>query len=88
MIRTWSSWSMSSRSRARTSAGCGRAMTSGKTNMDRHFHHREVGDLILNWELFNVNSAPGQQLLIFQAEQASPSEHALALLGSLAVMTV
>jgi transcriptional regulator with XRE-family HTH domain len=59
----------------------------GTIHMDRHFHHREVGDLILNWELFNVNSAPGQQLLIVQAEQASPSEHALALLGSLAVMT-
>ena len=50
-------------------------------------HHRDVGDLTLSCEVFNVNSAPGQQLLIFQAEPGSPSEHALALLGSLSVMT-
>ena len=53
----------------------------------QRFHHREVGDLTLTYELFTVNSAPGQQLLIFQAEPGSPSAHALALLGSLAVMT-
>jgi transcriptional regulator with XRE-family HTH domain len=60
---------------------------SGKTREAKRFHHRDVGDLTLIGEVFNVNSAPGQQLLIFQAEPASPSEHALALLGSLSVMT-
>ncbi|WP_089212680.1 helix-turn-helix transcriptional regulator [Streptosporangium subroseum] len=59
----------------------------GKTHEAKRIHHREVGDLTLTCELFNISSAPGQQLTIFQAEPASPSEHALALLGSLAVMT-
>jgi transcriptional regulator with XRE-family HTH domain len=59
----------------------------GKTHEAKRLHHHEVGDLTLTCELFNVNSAPGQQLNIFQAEPASPSERALALLGSLAVMT-
>ncbi|MDP9846936.1 helix-turn-helix transcriptional regulator [Streptosporangium lutulentum] len=59
----------------------------GKTHEAKRLHHHEVGDLTLTCELFNVGSAPGQQLHVFQAEPASPSEHALALLGSLAIMT-
>jgi transcriptional regulator with XRE-family HTH domain len=59
----------------------------GKTHEAKRLCHHEVGDLTLTCELFNVSSAPGQQLNIFQAEPASPSERALALLGSLAVMT-
>ncbi|MDH6492617.1 hypothetical protein M2157_008616 [Streptomyces sp. SAI-127] len=31
-----------------------------------------------------VNSAPGQQLVVYQADPGSPSEQALSLLGSLA----
>ncbi len=31
-----------------------------------------------------VNSAPGRQLVVYQAEPGSPSQQALALLGSLA----
>jgi transcriptional regulator with XRE-family HTH domain len=58
----------------------------GKTREAKRLHHRDVGDLTLSCEVFNINSAPGQQLLIFQAEPGSPSERALALLGSLAVM--
>jgi transcriptional regulator with XRE-family HTH domain len=53
----------------------------------RRLRHREVGDLVLTGEVFNVNSSPGQQLLILQAEPGSPSAHSLALLGSLAAMT-
>ena len=52
----------------------------------RRFRHHEVGELKLVCELFDISSAPGQQLIIFHAEPASPSEQALALLGSLATM--
>jgi transcriptional regulator with XRE-family HTH domain len=58
-----------------------------KTRELKHFHHREVGDLTLAYESFTVNSSPGQQLITFQAEPGSPSEHRLALLSSLAAMT-
>jgi transcriptional regulator with XRE-family HTH domain len=50
-------------------------------------HHREVGDVTLVSHLFSVDRVPGQQLLVFQAEPDSPSEHALALLGSLTATT-
>ena len=48
----------------------------------QRFHHREVGDLFTPMEVLTVDSAPGQQLLVFQAEPGSPSEAALALLNS------
>ena len=51
------------------------------------FRHRLVGDMVLAYESFSINGAPGQQLIIFQAEPGSTSEQALALLGGLAVMT-
>ncbi|ACZ90034.1 helix-turn-helix transcriptional regulator [Streptosporangium roseum] len=44
--------------------------------------HHEVGDLILTCEVFDINSAPGQQLITIHAEPASPSEQALIMLGS------
>ncbi|MET8334483.1 helix-turn-helix transcriptional regulator [Streptosporangium canum] len=43
--------------------------------------HHEVGDLLLTCEVFDVSSAPGQQLITIHAEPASPSEQALILLG-------
>jgi transcriptional regulator with XRE-family HTH domain len=55
-----------------------------KTHEAKRFCHREVGELTLGYESFTVNSAPGQQLLIYQAEPGSPSEHALTQLGRLA----
>jgi transcriptional regulator with XRE-family HTH domain len=45
--------------------------------------HSAVGDLELRHEAFHVRSAPGQQLIVLQADPASPSADALALLGSL-----
>jgi MmyB-like transcription regulator ligand binding domain len=60
---------------------------SGRGRDSRRFHHREVGDLTLVCEVFSINSAPGQQLIIYQAEPGSPSERALTLLGNLAAMT-
>jgi transcriptional regulator with XRE-family HTH domain len=56
-----------------------------KTKETKRFHHRLVGDLTLHYESLTVNSAPGQQLVVYQADPGSPSEEALALLGSLTV---
>ena len=55
-----------------------------KTHDVKRFHHPVVGDLTLSYEALTVNSAPGQQLVVYQAEPGSPSEDALGLLGSLA----
>ncbi|WP_033262481.1 helix-turn-helix transcriptional regulator [Amycolatopsis vancoresmycina] len=55
-----------------------------KTRETKRFRHRLVGELELSYEALTVNSAPGQQLIVYQAEPGSPSEAALALLGSLA----
>jgi transcriptional regulator with XRE-family HTH domain len=55
-----------------------------KTHETKRFHHRLVGELTLSYEALTVNSAPGQQLVVYQAEPGSPSEAALTLLGSLA----
>jgi transcriptional regulator with XRE-family HTH domain len=54
-----------------------------KTEETKRFHHRLVGGLTLHYESLTVNSAPGQQLVVYQADPGSPSEEALALLGSL-----
>jgi hypothetical protein len=35
-------------------------------------------------QTFDVRSAPGQELVVYHAEPASPSSEALTLLGSLA----
>jgi hypothetical protein len=50
----------------------------------RAFRHPSVGDLDLHHQTFTVNAAPGQQLVVYQADPASPSADALALLGTLA----
>jgi transcriptional regulator with XRE-family HTH domain len=47
-------------------------------------HHAEVGDLTLDFESFTVNSAPGERLVIYQAEPGSESERALERLRDLA----
>lgn len=54
-----------------------------KTREDKRFRHPLVGDLTLTYETLTVNSTPGQQLVVYQAEPASPSDQALRLLGSL-----
>ncbi|GAA1298400.1 transcriptional regulator [Planotetraspora silvatica] len=42
------------------------------------FRHRDVGDLAFNTHMFTIESAPTQQILIFEAEPGTPSERALA----------
>ncbi|MEU8475461.1 helix-turn-helix domain-containing protein [Streptomyces hygroscopicus] len=59
-----------------------------KTHETKRFRHRLVGELTLDYEALTVNSAPGQQLVVYQAEPGSPSEQALSLLGSLAAEAV
>lgn len=54
-----------------------------KTHETKRFRHPLVGELTLHYESLTVNSAPGQQLVVYQAGQGSASEEALSLLGSL-----
>ncbi|MFH8976648.1 helix-turn-helix domain-containing protein [Streptomyces sp. NPDC017890] len=54
----------------------------------QHVHHSVVGGLELRHEALTIRSAPGQQLIILQAEPGSPSADGLALLGSLGAPVV
>ncbi|MBF8189379.1 helix-turn-helix domain-containing protein [Nonomuraea sp. K274] len=54
-----------------------------KTHETKRFRHPLVGELTLRYESLTVNSASGQQLVVYQADPGSPSEEALSLLGSL-----
>ncbi|MDA2806084.1 helix-turn-helix domain-containing protein [Nocardiopsis suaedae] len=59
----------------------------GKALERKRFTHRAVGPLTLTMQTFDVRSAPGQELVVYHAEPASPDNSALALLGSLAAGT-
>ncbi|WP_318836382.1 MmyB family transcriptional regulator [Actinomadura rudentiformis] len=62
----------------------GRALFDGHTyDGDDPRLIQMVGELTLHYESLTVNSAPGQQLVVYQAEPGSASEEALSLLGSL-----
>ncbi|CEA09425.1 Helix-turn-helix [Arthrobacter saudimassiliensis] len=56
----------------------------GKTAEAKAFRHPALGDLLLDYNAFDVRSAPGQQLVVYQAPAGSPSAEKLQLLGSLA----
>ncbi|EMD25634.1 helix-turn-helix transcriptional regulator [Amycolatopsis azurea] len=55
----------------------------GKTREPKHLVHPDVGPLTLTYQALDVRGAPGQQLIIYHAEPATPSAHALTLLSSL-----
>ncbi|GHC80587.1 helix-turn-helix domain-containing protein [Streptomyces flavofungini] len=55
-----------------------------KTCERKRFRHPLVGELTLDYESMTVNSAPGQQLVVYQAAPDSASAQALTLLGALA----
>ncbi len=56
----------------------------GKARGAKGFQHSEVGRLTLTFLTFAVRSAPGQELVVYQAEPGGSSAQGLALLGSLA----
>ncbi|GAA1779056.1 helix-turn-helix transcriptional regulator [Streptomonospora arabica] len=58
-----------------------------KSHDTKRFRHPLVGELTLGYEALSVNSAPGQQLVVYHAEPGSPSAQALSLLGSLTAGT-
>ncbi|WP_328709960.1 helix-turn-helix transcriptional regulator [Microbispora hainanensis] len=49
----------------------------------KHYCHPLVGELTFSYEMFTANSAPGQQLVVCQAEPGSASEDALGILARL-----
>ncbi|GAA4574665.1 helix-turn-helix domain-containing protein [Planotetraspora kaengkrachanensis] len=52
-----------------------------RRNQVKQFNHRDVGPVTLHWDVFTVNSAPSQQLIVMGAEPDSTSERALAHLS-------
>ncbi|AUY48275.1 helix-turn-helix transcriptional regulator [Streptomyces sp. CB01881] len=56
----------------------------GKSGGSKRFRHPQVGDLDLRYETFTVNSAPEQQLVVYQAAADPASAEGLALLRALA----
>lgn len=50
----------------------------------KRFRHSEVGMVTLNMQTFDVRAAPGQELIVYDADPGSPSADALTLLGSIA----
>lgn len=54
-----------------------------KTRDAKEVFHQDVGCLSLTYQTFDVREAPGQQLVVYDAEPDSPSARSLDLLGSL-----
>ncbi|ASR39424.1 transcriptional regulator [Prauserella marina] len=57
----------------------------GKTHASKAFHHRDVGDLVLDYHAFDIKDSPGRQLIVYQAAPGSSSADKLRLLASLHV---
>ncbi|MDK1476400.1 helix-turn-helix transcriptional regulator [Streptomyces sp. 549] len=59
----------------------------GKSDAAKVLLHPDVGELTLRMQTFDVRSAPGQQLIVYHAEEGTGTADALRLLGSLAATT-
>ncbi|MFC4008050.1 helix-turn-helix transcriptional regulator [Nonomuraea purpurea] len=57
----------------------------GKSDAAKVLLHPDVGELTLRMETFDVRSAPGQQLIVYHAQEGTRTADALRLLGSLTV---
>jgi transcriptional regulator with XRE-family HTH domain len=55
-----------------------------RTHWSIPYRHGEVGEMTLHYEVFHISSAPGQQLVVGQAEPSWGSEHAFTRLADLA----
>ncbi|MEU2616875.1 helix-turn-helix transcriptional regulator [Streptomyces sp. NPDC007157] len=55
-----------------------------KSQEGKHLKHPQVGDLHIKFAAFTVNGAPHQQLVVYQAEPASPTATAFEALGAMA----
>lgn len=55
-----------------------------KSQEGKHLKHPEVGDLHIKFAAFTVNGAPHQQLVVYQAEPASPTAAAFETLRAMA----
>ena len=56
-----------------------------KSQEGKHLKHPLVGDLHIKFAAFTVNGAPHQQLVVYQAEPASPTADAFETLRAMAV---
>ncbi|MGC5038640.1 helix-turn-helix transcriptional regulator [Streptomyces sp. DT190] len=56
-----------------------------KSQEGKHLRHPQVGDLYIKFAAFTVNGAPHQQLVVYQAEPASPTAAAFETLRAMAV---
>ncbi|MFD3523172.1 helix-turn-helix transcriptional regulator [Streptomyces sp. NPDC058653] len=56
----------------------------GKSQEGKHLKHPQAGDLHIKFAAFTVNGAPHQQLVVYQAEPASPTAAAFETLRSMA----
>ena len=55
-----------------------------KSQEGKHLKHPQVGDLHIKFAAFSVNGAPHQQLVVYQAEPASPTAAAFETLRAMA----
>lgn len=56
----------------------------GKQAASKRLSHPDVGPLTLESQIFDVRSAPGQELVVYHAQPGSSSADALGLIGTLA----
>lgn len=56
----------------------------GKSDAAKVLLHPDAGELTLRMQTFDVRSAPGQQLIVYHAQEGTRTADALRLLGSLA----